>query len=87
MRTPTCCYVSHHHTVGISYANLNQYEESAKAYLQALNLTPSAKHIWGYLRVVFTCMDRMDLAEMSGREDPGLLAAEIGVALIPPLEP
>jgi hypothetical protein len=30
---------------GISFANMNQYEEAAKAYVQALHLTPSAKYV------------------------------------------
>jgi peroxin-5 len=29
--------------------------------LQALNLNPNAIHIWSYLRVAFSCMERFDL--------------------------
>jgi len=52
--------------LGISFANLNKYSESAKAYVQALHLSPGARHIWGYLRVVLTCLDRLDLVERCG---------------------
>lgn len=30
-------------------------------YHQALRLNPEASHIWGYLRVTFTAMERFDL--------------------------
>jgi hypothetical protein len=110
---------------GISFANMNQYEEAAKAYVQALHLTPSAKyvqyshsialstncshppsspivlilpsliyltfsilpsprHIWGYLRVVFTSMDRLDLSELSSLENTQTLADKLGITLIHP---
>lgn len=105
---------------------MNQYEEAAKAYVQALHLTPSAKydvtpiafdfyyhpsiypltpsflllppntlvpfyltppsfrHIWGYLRVVFTSMDRLDLSELSSLENTQSLADKLGIQLIHP---
>jgi cytochrome c-type biogenesis protein CcmH/NrfG len=31
--------------LGVSYANLNQYEEAAKAYIKALHLSPDARYI------------------------------------------
>lgn len=55
--------------LGISHANLSQYEDAAKAYVKALHLSPEAKHIWGYLRVVLSCMERYDLVQLSGKED------------------
>ena len=57
--------------LGISFANLNKYSEAAKAYLQALHLNPRARHIWTYLRTVFTCMERTDLVEVCGRAHGG----------------
>lgn len=62
--------------LGISYANLSQHEEAARAYLQALHLNPEAKHIWGYLRVALTWMDRLDLVELTNREDVMLFRQE-----------
>ena len=53
----------------------------AQAYVKALHLTPTAKHIWGYLRVVLANMNRLDLAEMSGREDIHALARALEVEL------
>jgi hypothetical protein len=57
--------------IGISFANLSNFEEASKAYVQALHLTPGAryvtiliciyKHSRVYLRVVFTSMDKLDL--------------------------
>ena len=58
--------------LGISYANINKYNEAAKAYLQALYLNPEAHHIWNYLRVVFTCMQRLDLVQETGQTLQGL---------------
>lgn len=67
--------------LGISYANLNKYEDAAKAYLQSLHLNPKAKHIWGYLRVVLTCLGKLELVELCGKEDMKALAENLGVSL------
>lgn len=67
--------------LGISYANLNKYEDAAKAYLQSLHLNPKAKHIWGYLRVVLTCLGNLDLVELCGKEDTTALAKSLGINL------
>ena len=66
---------------GIAYANLNRYEESAIAYLSALHLNRNAKHIWNYIRVVLTCMDRLDLVELAGNEDITALSEALGLNL------
>lgn len=55
--------------LGISHANLGDYEAAAKAYLQALKLNPDATHIWNYVRIAFTCMERFDLVELSEKGD------------------
>ena len=31
--------------LGISFANMDRYEEAAKAYIQALHLNPEAKYV------------------------------------------
>jgi len=49
--------------LGISHANLQNYEGAARAYLSALRLNPDATHIWSYLRIAFTCMERFDLVQ------------------------
>ncbi len=67
--------------LGISYANLNRYEEAAKAYTQALHINPSAKHICGYIRVVLTCMDRLDLVELTNKGDIVGTASALGLEL------
>ena len=36
--------------MGISLANLADYEQSAKYYVRALALNPNAGSVWGYLR-------------------------------------
>jgi tetratricopeptide (TPR) repeat protein len=47
--------------LGISHANLGGYNEGARCYLQALNLNPNARHIWSYLRIALSVMERFDL--------------------------
>jgi len=54
---------------GISFANLNNNAEAARCYLKALELNPDARHIWSYLRIVFTCMERFDLVQKASAEN------------------
>jgi methyl coenzyme M reductase subunit C len=78
-------YCVHIYYKGISFANLSNFEEASKAYVQALHLTPGARHIWGYLRVVFTSMNKLDLVEMSSQENTKALGDELKISLIDPL--
>ncbi|RLN45057.1 hypothetical protein BBJ29_003147 [Phytophthora kernoviae] len=55
--------------LGISHANLGNYEEATKCYLQALSLNSRADHIWSYLRICFTCMERFDLVKVADTRD------------------
>ncbi|RQM11590.1 hypothetical protein DD237_008429 [Peronospora effusa] len=55
--------------LGISHANLGNYEEATKCYLQALSLNNRADHIWSYLRICFTCMERFDLVKLADTRD------------------
>ncbi|OWY99196.1 hypothetical protein PHMEG_00029848, partial [Phytophthora megakarya] len=55
--------------LGISHANLGNYEEATKCYLQALSLNNRADHIWSYLRICFTCMERFDLVKVADTKD------------------
>ena len=38
-----------------------------------------ARHIWGYLRIVLSSMDRFDLVELAGRESMDPLITEFGL--------
>eukprot|EP01087_Luapelamoeba_hula_P010905 TRINITY_DN2913_c0_g1_i1.p1 TRINITY_DN2913_c0_g1~~TRINITY_DN2913_c0_g1_i1.p1 ORF type:complete len:693 (+),score=61.67 TRINITY_DN2913_c0_g1_i1:3-2081(+) len=51
--------------LGISYLNLEMYEEAATTFLQCLALQPSARHLWMSLHTVFSRMNRDDLLEKS----------------------
>merc|ERR1712146_832794 len=62
--------------LGISQANLKNEMEAAKCYIQALRLNESATHIWGYLRVVFTSMERYDLIHLASQMDVSLFDEE-----------
>ena len=50
--------------MGISYANLGNYSKAVKGYLKTLKLNPQADHVWSYLRIAFTCMERFDLLKL-----------------------
>ncbi|KAI9922560.1 hypothetical protein PsorP6_000097 [Peronosclerospora sorghi] len=65
--------------LGISHANLGNYEEATKCYLQALSLNSRADHIWSYLRICFTCMERFDLVKMADTRDINNFRAEFKV--------
>jgi len=67
--------------LGISHANLNEYTEAARAYVTALHKNPTGKHIWGYLRVVFTCMDDLKAVELCGRENLQAVAESLSMEL------
>ena len=62
--------------LGICHANLNNYSEAARNYLTALTLNPKASHIWSYLRIAFTCLDRFDLAKLTDKRDVPLFKGE-----------
>lgn len=55
-------------------------QTSFKTY-QALRLNPEAGHIWGYLRVTFTAMERFDLVQMAAQQDPTLFEGEFRTTL------
>ena len=55
--------------LGVSHANSGQYQEASRCYLQALTLNPHAVHIWSYLRIAFTCLDRFDLVKLTDTRD------------------
>jgi peroxin-5 len=65
--------------LGISYANMGNYTNAVKAYVQALILSPGASHIWAYLRICFTCMDRVDLIPLADSKDLDILRKEFNV--------
>jgi len=62
--------------LGIAHANLNNYAEAARCYLTALQLNTNAHHIWSYLRIAFTCLDRFDLASLTDKRDVSLFEGE-----------
>ncbi|CAM9364222.1 unnamed protein product [Heterosigma akashiwo] len=63
---------------GIAHANLNDHAEAARCYFRALGLNPGARHVWSYLRIVFTCMERFDLVQLASKEDLGAFREEFG---------
>lgn len=62
-------YARAHLNLGISYNNLGNFENAARAYLRAVELNPAATHIWQYLRISLTCMERSDLVALCENRD------------------
>ena len=56
-------------TDGLADFTLLRSIPGARCYLQALNLNPNAKHIWSYLRIAFSCMERFDLVNKANTQD------------------
>jgi len=65
-------YARGHLNLGISYSNLGDYAKAARSYLKALELSPAATHIWSYLRIACSCMERFDLVELCDKRDVNL---------------
>jgi tetratricopeptide (TPR) repeat protein len=65
--------------LGISYSNMGNYTDAAKAYVQALIHSPDATHVWNYLRICFTSMDRFDLVPLTERCDLNALRQILNV--------
>merc|ERR1712166_1191454 len=56
---------------GISYSNQSQYEQACAYFLKGLTLSPDSNHVWSYIRMAFTCMDRADLTQkLNGADKP-----------------
>jgi peroxin-5 len=62
-------YARAHLNLGISYNNLGNFEAAARAYMKALELSPAATHIWQYIKISFTCMERPDLVTLCEAKD------------------
>lgn len=55
--------------MGISFANVGDYDRSARFYLRALSLNPGAAHVWGYLRTSLACAGRLELMPLVDEHD------------------
>ena len=69
-------YVRALSNLGISYGNMKSYEAAASCYLKALSLNPDARHIWSYLTMTFTSMNRADLVEKATHADHSLFRSD-----------
>ncbi|RHY27782.1 hypothetical protein DYB32_006530 [Aphanomyces invadans] len=57
----------------------SDYEDAAHCYLQALQQNDQADHIWSYLRIAFTCMERFDLVKLTDIKDVGAFRSEFNL--------
>lgn len=51
--------------LAIAYANQGLHEDAVRTYLKTLAHNPDAHHIWGYLRISLSHMQRDELVELS----------------------
>eukprot|EP00475_Leptophrys_vorax_P014294 TRINITY_DN2068_c0_g1_i1.p1 TRINITY_DN2068_c0_g1~~TRINITY_DN2068_c0_g1_i1.p1 ORF type:complete len:608 (-),score=176.78 TRINITY_DN2068_c0_g1_i1:674-2497(-) len=55
--------------LGISFANQGLHEQAAQAYLATLARNPTADHVWNYLKISLSTMDRQELIELANFKD------------------
>ena len=65
--------------LGIAHANLMNYGEAARCYLSALRLNGEATHIWSYLRISLSCMERFDLASKTEEMNVDAFAGDFDI--------
>jgi len=58
--------------LGISFSNQGMHDEAAQAYLATLSCNPDAKHIWNYLRMSLSSLNRPELVDLTNLEDPNV---------------
>jgi len=51
--------------LAISYANQGMHEDAVRTYLTTLTHNPDANHVWSYLRISLSHLQREDLIELS----------------------
>jgi peroxin-5 len=51
--------------LAISFANQGLFEDAARTYLATLEKNPNASHIWGYLRIALSHLNRDDLSSLT----------------------
>jgi peroxin-5 len=51
--------------LAIAYANQGLHDEAVKTYLLTLTHNPNANHIWSYLRISLSHLEKHDLVELS----------------------
>jgi len=51
--------------LAISFANENKHADAVQTYLATLKQNPTADHVWSYLRVSLSHLDRPDLIEIA----------------------
>jgi len=65
--------------LGISYSNSGDYQGAIRAYLKALVNSPDAVHVFGYIRIALTAMNRFDLIPLADKHDVEGLRRAFGV--------
>jgi peroxin-5 len=61
--------------MGISFANIGDYDRSARFYVRALQLNPNAPHVWGYLRTSIACGNMQEHLPLTETQDLDALSS------------
>ena len=51
--------------LAIAYANQGMHDEAVRTYLTTLTHNPDANHVWSYLRISLSHMQKDQLVELS----------------------
>ena len=63
--------------LGVSYSNLNNHLDAAKAYAQAIRLNRHNPQMYNYLQVELTNLNRLDLVPLCNMENIEQVNAEL----------
>jgi peroxin-5 len=63
----------------IAHANLHQYVDAARCYIETLTINPAATHCWSYLRVAVNCAERDDLVPLVMERNVAALRSALGM--------
>jgi peroxin-5 len=55
--------------LAIAFANQGLHEDAVRTYLATLKQNPTADHVWSYLRVSLSNMNRADLVKLTDQKD------------------
>lgn len=55
--------------LAISYANQGLHEDAVRTYLTTLTFNPEANHVWSYLRISLSHLNRDELVELSHQKN------------------
>jgi len=59
--------------LGIVHSNMDQHVEALKFYFRALKMCENSEHIWNYISMSFSCLNRDDLVDLCEQKNAELI--------------